>query len=197
MRGRTLYVRYSMWGCDTILYVRRHYYCDNIEKAIMITIIIIIIVICLRTSTIALVYDMEMRQLMICIKIIYTYITYLPTHNNNNIMFMRFSPNSNRDQKGVLRVCFINLYRNLKSHISTVWIISVHNNSPSTRPHAQLYNNYGNISENSDQLRTSRWLHLYSGCVSNRVCHYRLVRSFWIGTSKYCQTNPRKFIKIF
>lgn len=128
---------------------------------------------------------------------VYTYFTYLPTHNNNNIMFMRFSQNSNRDQKGVLRVCFINLYRNLKSHISTIWIISVHNNSPFSPPHAQLYNNYGNISENSIQLRTPRWLHLYSGCVSNRVCHYRLVRSFWIGTSKYCQTHPREFIKIF
>lgn len=179
-----------------IIRIRCHYHSENVEKAIMIT-TIIIIVICLRTSTIALAYDMEMRQLVICIKIIYTYITNLPTHNNNNIMFMRFSPNSNRDQKGVLRVCFINLYRNLKSHISTIWIISVHNNAPSTRPHAQLGNNYGNISENSARLRTPRWLHLYSGCVSNRVCHYRLVRSFWIGTSKYCQTHPRKFIKIF
>lgn len=187
-----------VWMRHDIIYVRCHYHSENIEKATYYDYYYYYYchLFAHVDDRVGVWYGNEAAR-DLHQNNIYVYYPPMPTHNNNNIMFMRFSPNSNRDQKGVLRVCFINVYRNLKSHIFTIWIISVHNNSPSTRPHAQLYNNYGNISENSAQLPTPRWLHLYSGCVSNRVCHYRLVRSFWIGTSKYCQIHPRKFVKIF
>jgi len=126
--------------CDTIILyalIVIIYDCYNIYWENYYCYSIIIIVICLLTSTIAVVqYDMEMRQLGICIKT-YTYLRITIVIYYVYAIRSEFEPRSKRP---IIRVRVINLDRNLKSHIATFWTISVHNNSPSTPLHRQPYN---------------------------------------------------------